>query len=111
MDASFSRHGWSHTVGTEDMLKCSCVGNPLQRGDGVGVGVLLVARPTLVLPTNPSADQVLQLPKHIWDPLYHAMSHQETTTAAVNRIQINLRFIAGNFYAKAKKTKNGGNHQ
>jgi len=33
MDTSFCRHGRSITVGAEDMLKCSCMGNPSQWGD------------------------------------------------------------------------------
>jgi len=56
-------HGWSTTVGAEDMMKCSR--NPSQGGDVAGVGLLLVVCPALMLPVNPSADPVPQLPKRV----------------------------------------------
>ena len=98
MDISFFRHGGSVTVGAEDMMRCSCVGNPLQRGDGVGVGLLLVAHPALVLPVNPSSDPVLQLPKCIWSPLCHATNHRVMLVRRVKKklnqygLHLNLYF-------------------
>ena len=56
-------HGWSTTVGAEDMMKCSR--NPSQGGDVAGVGLLLVVCPALMSPVNPSADPVPQLPKRV----------------------------------------------
>jgi len=67
-------HGWSTTVGAEDMMKCSR--NPSQGGDVAGVGLLLVVCPALMSPVNPSADPVPQLPKRVWSAPYHALSHR-----------------------------------